>query len=66
MSRRKAQTTEERLAVVLEWLYTEDGTYRNKSEWRKELVAHLYYLTRLPMPPSLLDIVNEELGGEIL
>ena len=40
-------TPEKRLATVLSWLYTMDGTYPNKNEWRMELVKKLYYLADL-------------------
>jgi hypothetical protein len=38
-------TINERLIHVLEWLYTMDGAYVDKNEWRHDLVAHLYWLT---------------------
>jgi len=34
-----------RLIHVLEWLYTMDGAYNDKNEWRHDLVEHLYWLT---------------------
>ena len=40
-------TPGKRLATVLSWLYTMDGTYPNKNEWRMELVKKLYYLADL-------------------
>jgi len=38
-------TINDRLIHVLEWLYTMDGAYRDKNEWRHDLVQHLYWLT---------------------
>lgn len=35
----------DRLLHVLEWLYTQDGNYDTRHEWRHDLVQHLYWLT---------------------
>ena len=44
------ETPEQRLIEVLEWLYVADGTYKNKSEWREELVEQLKYLAGIKKP----------------
>lgn len=38
------ETPEHKLIKVLEWLYAEDGNFKNKNEWRDELVNQLRYL----------------------
>lgn len=42
----------ERLCKVLEWLYVNDGTYKNKNEWRDELVWQMYYLAGIKYPDT--------------
>jgi hypothetical protein len=38
----------DRLREVLEWLYTQDGAFDTKNEWRDELVNRLYWLVEVP------------------
>jgi len=38
---------QERLLHVLAWLYTQDGNYDDKNEWRENLVGHLFWMIGL-------------------
>ena len=41
-------TPAQRLTHILEWLYTMDGEYDDRNEWREGLVSHLFWLADLP------------------
>lgn len=42
-----------RLVHVLEWIYTTDGEFKNRNEWRRALVAHLEWLVGLRIEPEV-------------
>jgi hypothetical protein len=48
-------TQQDKLMHVLEWLYTMDGEYDTKGEWRDDLVSHLYWLAGVEQPEMVED-----------
>jgi len=47
-----SETPEQRLLKVLEWLYVDDGSYKNRQEWREELVSQLKFLAGIEQSTS--------------
>lgn len=38
------KTQKDKLLEVVAWLYTDDGVFQSKNDWRKALIGKLYYL----------------------
>lgn len=63
MFKKATLSPEKQYSNILEWLYTNDGKYPNKVEWRKEFVIMLRFnvLGIKPEEPKIrgIALINE-------